>query len=57
MNGKEKLRQHLDKAYLWLGQIPVTGEAVDHMAMARQELRSAFQLVKEPEQDKEAHDG
>lgn len=46
--GTEKMKQHLDQAYLWLSRIPVTGEAVDHMAMARQELRAAFQLLSPP---------
>ena len=41
----EKLKKHLDAAYLWLSKIPVTGEAVDAMAMARQELRTAWAIL------------
>jgi hypothetical protein len=39
----DKVKKHLDSAYYWLSKIPVTGESVDWMAMARQELRAAFQ--------------
>lgn len=48
----KQVKKHLDSAYLWLSKIPVSGEAVDAMAMARQELRAAFQLLKEPEEVK-----
>lgn len=41
----KELKKHLDQAYMWLSKIPVSGEDVDHMAMARQELRAAFQLA------------
>lgn len=49
---KEQLKKKLDSAYLWLSRIPVSGEAVDAMAMARQELRAAFQLLNETEEVK-----
>ena len=39
----EKIKQHLDRAYSYLSKIPVTGEAVDLMAIVRQELRTAYQ--------------
>lgn len=45
------LKNHLDQAYMWLSKIPVTGEAVDHMAMARQELREAFRLAIEQREE------
>lgn len=45
------LKNHLDQAYMWLPKIPVTGEAVDHMAMARQELREAFRLANEQKEE------
>ena len=49
----EKLKKHLDAAYIWLSKIPVSGEAVDAMAMARQELRAAWALLKDSEVKKE----
>ena len=39
------VKKHLDSAYHWLSKIPVSGAAVDYMAMARQELREAFKLL------------
>lgn len=48
----EKLKNHLDAAYLWLSKIPVSGDAVDAMAMARQELRAAFKLLLEEKEVK-----
>lgn len=47
MSLSKDLRKHLDTAYGLLAKIPVAGEAVDLMALARQELRAAFALVKE----------
>lgn len=49
----EKLKKHLDAAYLWLSKIPVSGEAVDAMAMARQELRTAWAILKDSEVKKD----
>ena len=45
----EKLKKHLDAAYIWLSKIPVSGEAVDAMAMARQELRTAWAILNDDE--------
>ena len=39
------INKHLDNAYKWLSKIPVSGASVDYMAMARQELREAFNLL------------
>lgn len=47
------VKKHLDSAYLWLSKIPVTGEAVDMMAMARQELREAFKALPDEKSDTE----
>ena len=47
------VKKHLDNAFLWLSKIPVTGEAVDMMAMARQELREAFKSLPEEKPDSE----
>ena len=41
--------KHMDEAFKWLSKIYVNDEAVDFMAMARQELRTAFQILKETE--------
>ena len=49
----EKLKKHLDAAYLWMSKIPVTGEAVDAMAMARQELRTAWAILNDDEVKKD----
>lgn len=49
--------EHLDHAFAFLSKIPVSGEAVDLLAMARQELRSAYHLLKEQENEKEQSDG
>ena len=48
-------RQHIDKAYGYLSKIPVNGDFVEPMALARQELREAYALAeaREKEQDKE----
>lgn len=49
-----KALEHIDAAYAWLAKIPVTGDAVDYLAMARQELREARQVAAD---DKEGADG
>lgn len=49
----EKLKKHLDAAYIWLSKIPVSGEAVDAMAMARQELRAVCAILKDSEVKKD----
>ena len=46
-------KKHLDNAFLWLSKIPVTGESVDWMAMARQELREAFRALPDENPEKE----
>lgn len=38
------INEHLDAAYTWLSKIIVSGDSVDFLAMARQELRAARQL-------------
>lgn len=51
----KEIRQHIDKAYGYLAKIPVNGDFVEPMALARQELREAYALAesREKEQDKE----
>ena len=41
----EKLKNHLDKAFQYISKLPVTGDAVDLMALVRMELRSAWKEV------------
>lgn len=53
----KEIRQHLEKAWDYLAKIPVNGDFVEPMALARQELRSAYALTetrkKEPDTKKE----
>lgn len=46
------VKKNLDNAFHYLSMIPVTGESVDYMAMARQALREAFQML--PDDDPNA---
>lgn len=46
---KKQIMEKLDTAYSFLSKIPVMDEAVDYMAMARQELRAAFAILKDGE--------
>lgn len=50
----KEIRQHIDKAYGYLAKIPVNGDFVEPMALARQELREAYAKMeaKEKEQEK-----
>lgn len=42
----EKLKQHIAQAYTWLSKPPADwGQLLDHIAMARQELREANALA------------
>lgn len=45
-----KALEHIDAAYAWMAKIPVTGDAVDYLAMARQELRAARQAAAEEQE-------
>ena len=51
----KEIIQKIDKAYGYLSKIPVNGDFVEPMALARQELREAYALAeaREKEQDKE----
>ena len=50
----KEIIQHIDKAYGYLAKIPVNGDFVEPMALARQELREAYAMMeaKEKEQEK-----
>lgn len=46
--------KHMEEAFKYLNNIPVSGANVDILALARQELRKAYQEIKdceEPEED------
>ena len=45
-----KALEHIDAAYAWLSTVPVSGEGVDFLAMARQELRAARQAAAEEQE-------
>lgn len=47
----KKIKQHLEEAFQLLSSIPVKGDAVDVMAVVRNNLRAAYRLLddkKEP---------
>ncbi len=50
---KKQIMEKLDNAYSFLSKIPVMDEAVDYMAMARQELRSAWAILNDDEVKKD----
>lgn len=43
----KKVLEHMDAAYKWLMQLNVSGDNVDFLAMAKQELRAAYQAGKD----------
>lgn len=42
---KEKLTEHLEKAFRILSAMPVTDENQERVVFAKEELRKAFQLL------------
>lgn len=44
---KDKIEKLMENAYNLISTVPVTGDGVERMAVARQNLREAFQLMKE----------
>lgn len=46
-----KLSEHINQAYKMLSAVSVSGDSVDYMAMARQELRAAHKLALESEKE------
>ena len=43
----DNIRKEINEAYKMLSAIPVSGEGVDLMALAREHLRRAYQLTDE----------
>lgn len=57
MNDKhEELKRHMEAAFNHLSKIPVSGMAVDQMAMARQELRIAFAALQSLDSEEDHQD-
>ena len=49
--------KHMEEAFKYLNSITVSGANVDILALARQELRKAYQEVKDCEEPEEGTDG
>lgn len=41
----DDIKKRIEAAYAWLNRLAVTGESVDYLAVARQELRAAYELL------------
>ena len=44
----EQLKKHLDTAFKAISKVPVSGDAVDLIALARAELRKAYEEATKP---------
>ena len=51
----KEVSEKLNKVFKWLSAIPVSGESVDLMFAAKQELRAAYKILNET--SKEDTDG
>ena len=47
----EKTTKHIEEAFRLISNIPVTGDNVEIMAAAKNELRAAFRDLKEEKKD------
>lgn len=52
----KEIKKHLDNAFGFLSRIPVTGDSVDMLALARQELREVYQMLNEQEKKNDGGD-
>lgn len=58
----EQLKKHLDNAFKYISKLQVSGDAVDTVALARMELRKAYEaataveLNTPTEEEEPAHD-
>lgn len=43
----DEVKKRLDNVSRWLDMVTVSGQSVDFLAMARQELRAAYAALKE----------
>lgn len=48
-----ELQKEINEAFMMISSIPVTGDSVDRMAMARGHLRRAYQLAEESKEGKD----
>ena len=53
----DNILKHLDKAFLFLSDIPVKGDDVEKMAVVRQELREAYSSATRVKEEEENSDG
>lgn len=54
---KVKIKKLMESVYNLISTVPVSGDAVERMAAARQQLRAAWQDLEAPEPEQEANDG
>lgn len=54
MSNTYKLKVHLDKAFQYISKLQVSGDAVDLVALARAELRAAWQEIEQTETEGDA---
>ena len=47
------LQKEVNEAFMIISSIPVTGDSVDRMAMAREHLRRAYQMAEESKEEKD----
>lgn len=47
----DEIKKKLDSVSRWLDMVTVSGQSVDFLAMARQELRAAYQLLGKEDKD------
>lgn len=54
---KPKIKKLMESAYNLISTLPVSGDAVERMAAARQQMRAAWQELEAPEPEQEENDG
>ena len=47
----KEVNEKLNKVFKWLSAIPVSGEAMDLMFAAKQELRAAYKILNESKKE------
>lgn len=52
-NKREEIKRHLNTAFANISKIPVVDVAVDYMAIARAELRAAFDILNKESEEKD----
>ena len=52
-----ELQRELDEVFRLISAIPVSGESVEVMAMARERLRRAYQQAGKAEKEEDEHGG